>query len=65
MNQQAKITDRGSLSVIKEKKRVEAEAVNRLASAVEALRIVNKWEEQLKLSLKDKGLPNDYRQFNG
>ena len=53
MNQQAKITDQGDLSVLKEGKRIEVEAVNRLASAVEALRIVNRWEEQLKLSLKD------------
>lgn len=42
MNQQAKITDQGALSVLKEKKRIEADAVNRLASAVEALRIVNR-----------------------
>ena len=52
MNQQAGTTDQGDLSVLREKKRIEAEAVNRLASAVEALRIVNRWEEQLKLSLK-------------
>lgn len=53
MNQQSKITDQGALSALKEKKRIEADAVNRLASAVEALRIVNRWEEQLKASLKD------------
>lgn len=53
MNQQSKTTDRCDLSILKEKKRIEAEAVNRLASAVEALRIVNRWEEQLKVSLKD------------
>lgn len=53
MNQQAKITDQCALSVLKEKKRIEADVVNGLASAVEALRIVNGWEEQLKAPLKD------------